>query len=328
MHDLLLRALKSEPLERPPVWLMRQAGRYMPEYRKLRERYSLETLFHTPDLSSEVTLQPVEILGVDAAILFSDILVIAEVFGLTLSFPDKGGPRIEPALKTAADVDALTPQKDLSYVFTAIRQLKTQLQVPLIGFAGGPFTVASYMIEKGKALSWIQEDPTSFHRLLALLTEVTISYLKEQIYAGVDLVQVFDSWANLLDEAQFHTFSLPYLQQIVQAIQPLAPVILFCRNSSLRHESLSSIAPSALSFDWHLPMHTLRKLVPSSIAIQGNFPPEFLHSTPDHIQQGVEELLRSMKGQRGWIVNLGHGVTPDTPVDHVRHFVACIQNNV
>lgn len=335
MKDLFLRALKCENVERPPVWLMRQAGRYMPEYRALRSNHSLWEMFHNPELAAEVTRQPVELLGVDAAILFSDILVIAESLGLSIEFPEKGGPRVVPAVHTAKavlDLPYIPVKESLSYVFETIRGVKTNLDVPLIGFSGAPFTLASYFVDSENHSSfertkqWMREDPTSFHLLLSKITYAIIEYLKEQINAGVNAIQVFDSWANQLDDSQFAEFSIPYLKQIVDALRPSGiPLLVFCRDSSLRAETLCQIKPSGISFDWHLPMLKLRQIVPSDIAVQGNFNPEFLKLPQDQIQAGVKQLLTEMQGQKGFIVNLGHGVTPDIPVESVRCFVEAVK---
>jgi uroporphyrinogen decarboxylase len=331
MNDLLQKALRCETVPRPPVWLMRQAGRYLPEYRALRSRHSLWEMFHQPEIAAIVTKMPLEQLGVDAAILFSDILVIAEALGLAIRFPDKGGPRVDPPIHTSEQVAALPfiPVEDsLSYVFETIRKVKQEIDVPLIGFSGGPFTVASYFIDSTSASAfertkrWLKEDPTSFHALLLKITQATIAYLKAQVQAGADVLQIFDSWANMLDDEEFASFSLPYLKMIVNAFKGSGiPVILFCRSSSLRSDALSALEPTALSFDWHLPMIELRKKVPAGIAIQGNFNPEFLKLPQEQIASGVKELLDSMKNQKGFIVNLGHGVTPDIPVENVRCFV-------
>jgi uroporphyrinogen decarboxylase len=314
---------------------MRQAGRYMPHYRALREKHSLWEMFHRPELVAAVTKQPLEHLGVDAAILFSDILVIAESLGLTVHFPNQGGPRVEPAIHTAAHVAALpslSVAETLSYVFEAVRQIKAEIDVPLIGFSGGPFTVATYLIDSSNHSSfertkkWMKEDPASFHQLLSKLTEATITYLRCQVEAGVDALQIFDSWANILDDAQFAEFSARYLQQIVDALMPTGiPIILFCRSSSLRAETLAQIKPSAISFDWHLPMQQLREQTPVHIAVQGNFNPEFLKLSHQEIEAGVKQLLTSMRGKRGFIVNLGHGVTPDIPFENVRCFVDVVK---
>lgn len=331
MNDLLLRALRCETIARPPVWLMRQAGRYMPQYRALRSKHSLWEMFHHPEIAAEVTRMPLQHLGVDAAILFSDILVIAESLGLSVRFPDKGGPRVEPAIHTPEQVAALPyvpVEESLRYVYQTIELVKKSIDVPLIGFCGGPFTVASYFIDSSshaafeRTQHWIKHDPLSFHELLAKITHASIAYLKAQIRAGADVLQVFDSWANVLDDAEFAVFCLPYLKQIVDALNESGvPVILFCRSSSLRAEALAALKPAAISFDWHLPMLQLRQKVPETIAVQGNFNPEFLQLPKEQIAAGVRELLLSMQGQRGFIVNLGHGVTPDISVDHVRCFV-------
>ncbi|MGC2595746.1 MAG: uroporphyrinogen decarboxylase [Rhabdochlamydiaceae bacterium] len=334
MNDLLLRALRCEKVPRPPVWLMRQAGRYMPQYRALRTKYSLWEMFHRPEIAAAVTSLPLELLGVDAAILFSDILVIAEALGLSVHFPDAGGPRIDPPIVERSQVASLAyipVEESLHYVFETIRQVKKNTDIPLIGFCGGPFTVASYFIDSTsknafeRTKHWVKEDPQTLHTLLAKITEATIAYLKAQIQAGVDVVQVFDSWANVLDNREFAFFSLPYLSQIVDAIKPSdTPIILFCRDSSLRANKLAALKPTAISFDWHLSMHELRQKVPLPIVIQGNFNPEFLKSPQEQIIAGVKELLVSMEDQRGFIVNLGHGVTPDIPFENVRSFVAAV----
>lgn len=336
MKDLFLQALRCESVPRPPVWLMRQAGRYMPQYRALRERHTLLEMFHRPELASAVTKQPIEYLGIDAAILFSDILVIAEALGLRIRFPDRGGPQVEPSIHTAQQVAALPlipVDECLSYVFETIRLVKADIDIPLIGFCGAPFTLASYFIDSNNHSSfertkkWMQEDPKSFHLLLYKITQATIAYLKGQIEAGVDALQVFDSWASVLDDAQFTEFSIPYMQQIVSAIQQVGvPVILFCRGSSLRFDALAKVKPTGISFDWHLPMKELRKKVPHGIAIQGNFNPEFLKLSKNEIEAQVKELISSMRGEKGFIAGLGHGVLPDTPFENVRHFVDTVKS--
>lgn len=328
MNHLLLESLRCSNSSRPPVWLMRQAGRYLPEYRALRSKYSLWEMFHNPEIATEVTLLPLQILDVDAAILFSDILVIAEAFGLKLHFPEKGGPVIEPLLKGSKEVDALPlfpVDQVLHYVQETIHLLKPHLQVPLIGFCGGPFTIASYCTVDVK--NWLENDPESFHRLLQKITEASVAYLKMQIQAGVQAIQIFDSWADSLNDAQFLEFSLTYLKQIVDALKGSSiPVILFCRGSSLRAKEISALNPSCISFDWHREMSDLRKDLPSHIAMQGNIHPEFLlHSNPAEISKSVKQLLESMRGDPGFIVNLGHGVLPKTPVENVKSLVDTVK---
>ncbi len=317
----LLDALKCKNFDRPPIWLMRQAGRILPAYRLLREKYSLDELFQNSHLAAEVTTLPLDILGVDAAILFTDIMVIAQLFGLKLQFVEKVGPVTEPLLKNAKDIKDLKQEGELSVVKKTIALLKPHLKVPLIGFCGGPFTVARYLVEDKK---WYQSDPESFHLLLEKLTIASIDYLKMQIKEGVEAVQIFDSWANALTKEEFVHFSLPYLKKIVEALRGTVPVIVFCRNSSLFPEELSSIQPQAISFDWHQGMETLRKKVDPSIAVQGNLNPEILKGPKKEIKQHVKKLLSSMKDEPGFIVNLGHGVLPETPLENVRHFVELV----
>ncbi len=334
MNDLLLKALRCEDVPRPPVWLMRQAGRYMPQYRALRARHTLWEMFHHPELAAQITDLPLQLLGVDAAILFSDILVIAEALGFRLEFPEGMGPQLFPPLRTKEQVIELPllPVKEtLSFVFESIALVKQRISVPLIGFCGGPFTVASYLIDSTSrhafqhTKEWIARDPESFHLLLDKITQVTLEYLKEQVRTGVDVIQIFDSWANILDDAEFAEYCLPYLKRLLDGISG-TPVILFCRSSSIRYESLSRLKPTGISFDWHLSMAELRKKVPEAIAIQGNFEPTFLKSSPQEITAGVQSLLSSLDGARGVIVNLGHGVTPDIPLENVQAFVAAVKS--
>ncbi|MBS0621126.1 MAG: uroporphyrinogen decarboxylase [Verrucomicrobia bacterium] len=309
MNDLLLKALRCEEVPRPPVWIMRQAGRYMPEYRALRQRHTLWELFHDPDLAAEVTLLPIDLLGVDAAILFSDILVITEALGLRVDFPETGGAKVVPEPGPLKIYDV---KEKLHYVYETIRLVKPRIDVPLIGFCGGPFTVASYCA----GIS----DPT----LLRKLTDLCIAHLKEQVAAGADVVQVFDSWANRLSDADFKSYCQTYLKEIVDAME--VPVILFCRDSSLRAEILAELCPAAISCDWGAPMSELRKRVPSSIAVQGNIDPEHMKGSKEAVIKEVDALLTSMQAARGFIVNLGHGVLPDTPFENVRAFVETVHH--
>ncbi len=335
--SLFLQALACENFGgRPPVWLMRQAGRYMPSYQKLRTQHSLWQLFHTPELAAEVTLLPMELLDVDAAILFSDILVVAEMLGKKIVFPEKGGPYVEPPLQTAQDVAALTlrPAREvLGYVEKTIELLHPVLTKPLIGFCGGPLTLASYLIERGgkndlaQTKAWIATDPVSFHMLLSKLTAASIDYLRMQIEAGVDALQIFDSWAGLLPPGQFQEFVCRYLQEIVDSLRPYnIPIILFCRGSCTYRKQLETIAPSAISFDGERSMRSLRDETAPNICVQGNIAPELLCEAPAVIRRHVTELLESMQGERGFIANLGHGVLPQTPFDNVRLFVDLVKN--
>ncbi len=327
MNTLLLKALKGENEERPPVWLMRQAGRYLPEYQALRKKHTLWQLFHEPELACQVTHQPLDILGVDAAILFSDILVIAEAFGLKLHFPEGRGPLVEPCVTSLEDLEFRGVEETLSYVTKTITLLKPTLNVPLIGFCGGPFTVATYLIgDMKKTHAWMARDPESFHALLAKITQASIAYLRMQECAGVDAVQIFDSWAGTLPHGQFLDFSVKYLKEMVAALS--VPVIVFCRGSSHLVKDLVELGPAAISFDWQRPLHEIRKEVPAHIAVQGNLDPEILKMAPEIVERETFALLESMRGDKGFIANLGHGVFPGTPVENVKLFVSLIKSAV
>lgn len=300
MNDLLLKALKCESIPRPPVWFMRQAGRFLPEYRALRQNHSLSQLFHTPKLAAQVTCLPVDLLGVDAAILFSDILVITEVFGYTVDFPQSGGIKLHPPDKKMRK----NTEETLRYVSDTIKLLKPKLQVPLIGFCGGPYTVAKYMDQIN-------------HLMLSDLTQASIEYLLMQIKAGVQAIQIFDSWAGLLSYEEFIKLALPYLKEIVEALRPTGiPVILFSRGSCRFKKELISLNPQAISFDWEEDMVDLREQTPAHIAIQGNLNPDIFKGPQPELKKQVSHILKSMQGKRGFIFNLGHGVLPKTPVEN------------
>lgn len=296
---MLLEALKGKNCSRPPVWLMRQAGRYMPSYRKLRQKHSLRDLFFTPELAAEITLMPIEQLGVDAAILFSDITVVALPLGYRLDFNE--GPLIEGALNWKG-IETLKP------IEKAITLIKPQLKVPLIGFCGGPYTVLSY----------IKGDPS----LLDPITDATIEYIQMQERAGVDAIQIFDSWADRLNREEFQTFCVPYLKRLIEAAT--VPVILFMRGACQRVDELIQLKPDAISFDWETPVSELRKKVP--MAIQGNLNPDLLYEPLPLIRQKTRELLDSMKNDPAFIVNLGHGVKPDMSVEAVKCLVDTVKN--
>jgi uroporphyrinogen decarboxylase len=315
---------------------MRQAGRYMPEYRQLRAKYSFIEMCHQPELVAEITQMPLRVFGFDAAILFSDILVIPEALGVGLHFEEGIGPIIERPLQSAADITKLPiPDiaKSLHYVPDAIRLLKPQLKVPLLGFCGAPFTVASYMIEGGssrdlkKTKQWMLRDPESFHVLLDKIADSTIEYLNLQIEAGVDAIQIFDSWAHFLGHAQFRQFSLAYFDKIMRGISKRdIPIILFCRGSAAFAPILAEIAPAAISLDWNAEIAHMRTRIPSTIALQGNLDPDILYGDKHTIRKEVNNILTGMQGDPAYIFNLGHGIHPDTPVDAVKILVECVQS--
>jgi uroporphyrinogen decarboxylase len=335
VNSLLLRALRCENSSRPPIWLMRQAGRYMPEYRAIRAKHSFMEMCRNPELVAEVTQLPIKVFGFDAAILFSDILVIADALGVGLRFEEGAGPVIERPITSVQDIDALLIpdiEEVLGYVSQGIRLLRPQLDVPLIGFSGAPFTVASYMIEGGssrdlrKTKKWLVRDPESFHKLLDRIAMSTIDYLNMQIDAGVQALQIFDSWAHVLGPAHFREFSLKYLQKLLAGLKDSSvPVILFCRGSSIFAPQMAEIKPAAISIDWNADLNVLRTMVPRPIALQGNLDPDILYGSREQIHQEVDRILESMQGDEGYIFNLGHGIHPDTPTEAVRWLVERVQ---
>lgn len=334
MNDRFLKALQGKNEGRPPVWIMRQAGRYLPDFLALRQRFSFLEMCHSPELAAFTTQLPVAQLGFDAAILFSDILVVPEALGVGLQFEKDKGPIIERPLQKDSDVWQL-PEVDvgesLGFVFETIRLLKKQLKVPLIGFCGAPFTLASYMIEGGssadlkKTKRWLLKEPASFHALLQKITTVTKEYLKMQVQAGVDAIQIFDSWAQHLAHDQFRECSLAYLKELVECVKD-TPVILFCRGSSLFATQLAEARPAGISIDWNANMADVRKKIPSTITLQGNLDPDILLASDQVVVQEVKRLLDRMRGDPRYIFNLGHGIKPDTPVDHVKLLVDTVKN--
>jgi len=334
-NDLLLKALRREEVSRPPVWMMRQAGRYLPEYIALRNKYDFFTRVQTPELACEITLQPVDIVGVDAAIIFSDILVIPQAMGLEVLMEEGKGPLLPDTIKTAGDVDKLqvSVNDDLQYVFDALSLTKKELnnRVPLIGFAGAPFTLLCYMVEgkgsKGfeKAKAFCFTQPELANRLLQKITEATIHYLIGQVKAGADVVQVFDSWSGLLGPDDFNRYAAPYLLQIAQALSPHAPVILFPKGSNYALSTLSSYSyVSGLGLDWTVHPAEARKETQNRVTLQGNFDPGKLLLSPKEIRKEIHQMIDAF-GVKGYIANLGHGITPNVPVEHAKAFVNAVK---
>ena len=334
-NDLLLRALRKEKVERPPVWMMRQAGRYLPDYMKLREKYDFFTRVQTPELATEITLQPIDQVGVDAAIIFSDILVIPQALGVEVLLEENKGPVLPKVIKTQQDVDALKVEgtaERLHYVMDALKLTKKELngRVPLIGFAGAPWTILCYMIEgKGsktwdKAKQFAYTQPELAHQLLQKITDATILYLKAQVQAGADTVQVFDSWAGSLSPEDFKTYSQPYLLQIADAIKEDAPVILFPKGSWYALKDLSISGSSGIGLDWSIEPKLARELTNNQITLQGNFDPAKLLAPIPQIKKWVKEMIDGF-GTQNYIANLGHGITPNVPVDHAKAFVEAVK---
>jgi uroporphyrinogen decarboxylase len=334
-NDLLLRALRKEKVERPPVWMMRQAGRYLPDYIKLREKYDFFTRCQTPELATEITLQPVDQVGVDAAIIFSDILVIPQAMGVEVLMEEGKGPSLPKTIKTQQDIDDLVTEgaeHSLKYVADALSLTKKELngRVPLIGFAGAPWTILCYMVEgKGsktwdKAKQFAYTQPELAHQLLQKITTITIDYLKTQVKAGADTVQVFDSWAGSLSPADFKAYAQPYLLQIADALKDDAPVILFPKGTWYALKDLSQSSASGIGLDWCVDPKLARELTGNNITLQGNFDPAKLLAPIPQIKQWVKEMIDGF-GAQNYIANLGHGITPNVPVDHAKAFVEAVK---
>lgn len=324
MNTLLLDALNSRNEKRPPIWLMRQAGRYMPQYQKIRKKYSLLEMFHDSQIMTEVTLLPIDLLDTDAAILFADILSVLDGLGLDWDFVEGKGPVIKEPVTTQTKFQKKT---DYSHTRKAISELKKSLNVPLIGFAGAPFTVASYMIEGGsskelkKTKKWAFEDPLSFHRLLNTIVDATIEYLNVQIEEGVDCIQLFDSWAYLLNPQDFKSICLPHISRIMQSVKKKVPFIIFARGSCYFASEMISLSPHCISCDFGGSIADVRKQIPAKIALQGNLDPALLLTNPKTIEKQAKRLLYEMQGQKGYIFNLGHGIFPETPFENVKFLV-------
>jgi uroporphyrinogen decarboxylase len=336
-NDILLRTLQGKDVERTPVWMMRQAGRYLPDYRVLRDRYDFFTRVQTPELATKITLQPVDQIGVDAAILFSDILVVLQAMGLEVQLIENKGPLLPDPVRTVADLHRLTVpdvKEGLGYVFDAIRLTKKELnnRVPLIGFAGAPWTLLCYMVEgKGSKTfdlvkSFCYTQPELAHHLLQMLTDTTIAYLKEQINAGADLVQLFDSWGGLLSPDDFEIFSLQYMRQIIHALGNQAPVILFAKGAWASIREIAETGASGIGLDWCIPPEMARQFAGSSITLQGNFDPARLLTPIPELKREVTRMLNRF-GPGRYIANLGHGILPNVPVDHAKAFVETVKNH-
>ncbi len=334
-NDLLLRALKNERVERPPVWMMRQAGRYLPEYIKLREKYDFFTRVQTPELATEITLQPIERVGTDAAIIFSDILVVPQAMGLEVLMEEGKGPSLPKVIKTQKDIEALitdSAEEKLDYVMQALTLTKQELngRVPLIGFAGAPFTILCYMIEGKGSKTWDKAKQFCFtetelaHRLLQKITDTTIDYLQVQAKAGADVLQVFDSWSGCLSPADFKLFAQPYLIQIADALKDTAPVILFPKGSWYALKELSESSAAGLGIDWCITPQYARKLTGNKITLQGNFDPAKLLAPIPVIKKEVKKMIDEF-GVQNYIANLGHGITPNVPVENAKAFVDAVK---
>ncbi|HTL82909.1 MAG TPA: uroporphyrinogen decarboxylase [Bacteroidia bacterium] len=336
-NDLILRAARGEKTERTPVWLMRQAGRVLPEYREVRKKMGgFIELVKTPEFAAEVTVQPVEILGVDAAIIFSDILVIPEAMGLPYKMVEARGPWFEKTISSKEDIEQLkiaNGVEDLAYVCDAIKLTKEVLagRVPLIGFAGAPWTILAYMIEGSgsktfsKAKKFLYTEPHLAHMLLEKITLSTIHYLRAQIAAGADMVQLFDSWAGILSPEMYKEFALKYVSEICNEIQPLAPITVFAKDAHFIREELGKINCNTIGLDWTMNIAESRKLIGNNKTLQGNADPCLLYADEKTIVAETEKMLRAFGPDRH-IANLGHGLYPDLEKSKVKLFVDTVKN--
>ena len=334
-NDLFLRALNNETVERPPVWMMRQAGRYLPEFMAIKEKYDFFTRCKTPELASEITVQPIRIVKPDAAILFSDILVIPQAMGIDVELEDGIGPFLPNPIRTSADVDRVfipDINDTLGYVMDAIDMTREKLnnEVPLIGFAGSPWTIFCYAVEgKGsksfdKAKGFCFSNPVAAHLLLQKITDTTILYLKEKVKHGVNAIQIFDSWGGMLSPTDYTEFSWNYMNQIVEALADETKVIVFGKGCWFALDDMAKSKASAIGVDWTVSPKNARYLTGGKKTLQGNFDPSRLLSPIPVIKKMVHEMIDEF-GKDNYIVNLGHGILPNIPVDHAKAFVEAVK---
>ncbi|MFN8485208.1 MAG: uroporphyrinogen decarboxylase [Anaerolineae bacterium] len=327
MNNRFLRACRREPVDRTPIWFMRQAGRYLPEYRRLRQNHSFMELTKTPSLAAEITLQPLRAFALDAAIIYSDILLPLEPMGARLEYAAGEGPVIHNPVRSAGDVAALAevnPTRDLAFVGEAIRLVHPQITVPLIGFAGAPFTLASYLIEGGASKNYVEtkrlmyHEPRAWHTLMEKLTAVVADHLRFQVEAGADAVQVFDSWVGCLSPADYREYVLPHSRGVFEALRDLsAPSIHFGTGNPTLLSLLREAGGDVIGVDWRVPLDEAWAVL-GHVAVQGNLDPVALFAPPDELERRVRDVLARTGGRPGHIFNLGHGILPGTPVENVR----------
>ncbi len=333
-NDLYLRALRGESVERPPVWMMRQAGRYLPEFIALRDQYDFFTRCQTPELAAEITVQPIRRFPLDAAILFSDILVVPQAMGIDFKMKESVGPWLDNPIKTLEQIENLqvsAAEENLQYVYDAIEITlqKLENEIPLIGFAGSPWTLLCYCVEgKGSkafdvAKSFCFQKPELAHLLLQKITDVTIAYLKRKVQSGVSAVQIFDSWGGMLSPEDYQEFSWKYINQIVEALAPETHVVVFAKGCWYALEEMTKSRVSALGVDWTITPELARKFTDNSITLQGNFDPARLHSSPEVIRKMVHEMIDRF-GKDKYIANLGHGILPNIPLENAEAFIRAV----
>ncbi|MEG8947733.1 uroporphyrinogen decarboxylase [Rosettibacter firmus] len=335
-NDLFLRACKKQPVERTPIWIMRQAGRYLPEYRKVREKYDFLTMCKTPELAAEVTIQPVDFLGVDAAIIFSDILVVPEAMGMKLEIVESKGPQLYEPIRNENDINKLIkpdPSHKLKYVLDAINLTKKELngRVPLIGFSGSPWTLMTYMVEGGGSKNFseikkfIFNKPDFAHKLLNLISEVVADYLTAQIQAGADAVQIFDTWGGLLSEKDYEEFSLQYISKVIGEIKrDNQPVIVFAKGVHCL-DKLANCGADVLGLDWTINLGKAKNEIGKKVALQGNLDPAILYASKEKIREEALMILNSFGNGSGHVFNLGHGILPDVNPEHAKYLVEVVK---
>lgn len=334
-NDLFLKALKGETVERPPVWMMRQAGRYLPDFMKLKEKYDFFTRCQTPELATEITIMPIHQVGTDAAILFSDILVVPQAMNIEVEMRPGIGPWLPNPIRDRKTLDqVIVPNvyEELGYVYEAIKMTKKELndEVPLIGFAGSPWTIFCYCVQGqgsknfDKAKEFCFTEPQMAHELLQKITDTTIAYLKGKVEAGVDAVQVFDSWGGMLSPVDYQEFSWPYIQQIIDALKEEIPVIAFGKGCWFALDTMAKSGATALGVDWTCSAKNARYLTGGKITLQGNFDPSRLFSPPKDIKKMVHQMIDEF-GKDRYIVNLGHGILPNIPVENAKAFVEAVK---
>ncbi|MCS7228667.1 MAG: uroporphyrinogen decarboxylase [Candidatus Kryptonium sp.] len=336
-NDIFLKACRGDKAERTPIWIMRQAGRYLPDYRKIRAQYDFLTMIKTPELASEVTIQPIEIIGVDAGIIFSDILVLPEAMGLNLYIEENRGPRFEKNIKSEADIENLIipdPTEKLKYVLEAIRLTKRNIDVPLIGFAGSPWTLFAYMVESepGKdfknAKLFIYTEPKLAHKLLEKISVAVSDFLISQIEYGADAVQIFDTWGGILNHDDFVEFSLNYISYVIEKVKaqfPHIPLILFSKGVWQWIDEIINLGCDVISIDWTFDIKKAREKSYDKVSIQGNLDPVVLLTKPEVIVRETIKILEKYGSGDRHIFNLGHGILPETPVENVKLLVETVK---
>jgi uroporphyrinogen decarboxylase len=336
-NDLFLRACRREPVERTPIWIMRQAGRYLPEYRAVREKADFLTMCKTPELAAEVTIQPVDLIGVDAAIIFSDILVIPEAMGMKLEMHEGRGPIFHNPVRDEESAKALKkiePGKDLKYVLDAVSLTKKELngRVPLIGFSGSPWTLLTYMVEGRGSKNFahvkklIYNNPKLAHDLLAQITDAVAEYLSAKIEAGINAVQIFDTWGGILSQHDFKEFSLAYIEQVISKLKRKnEPIIVFAKGVHFNLNALANCGADVLGLDWTMDIGEVRKVVGNKVALQGNLDPTVLYAEKSVIKSEAKRVLESFGNGSGHVFNLGHGILPDVKPENAKALVEIVK---